>query len=179
MAASRCSHGAAAIASAMRRAALGLVAMLASCAHSPRTSPSETRSTASELWPVRYVTVTIRRPPAAVYAFVGNPENLPRWAAGLAGGPVQRAGDEWIATAPMGRVRIRFAPDNALGVLDHDVSLEDGSTIHNPMRVMPNADGSEVVFALFRRPGVSDAQFAHDGSAVERDLASLKRELER
>ena len=74
---------------------------------------------------------------------------------------------------------VRFAAPNAFGILDHDVVLESGATFHNPMRVLPNGDGSEVVFTLFRLPGMSDAQFAADAGAVERDLRELEALLER
>lgn len=78
----------------------------------------------------------------------------------------------------MGKVKIRFVPHNELGVLDHDVTLESGATFHDPMRVVPDADGSELVFPLFRRPGVSDEEFTADAVAIETDLAALKRLLE-
>ena len=84
-----------------------------------------------------------------VYAFAPDPRNLPRWAAGL-------AGNRWVADSPMGKVRIRFAARNLHGVLDHDVTLESGVTVHNPMRVPPpRGEGSEFVFALIRRPGMA------------------------
>jgi uncharacterized protein YndB with AHSA1/START domain len=127
---------------------------------------------------VRHVSVSILRPPAEVYAFAADPANLPRWARGLAGGSIAEADGEWVADSPMGKVRIRFGRRNDLGVLDHDVTLESGETFHNPMRVLANADGSEVVFTLYKRPGMSDEAFAADARAVEADLAELKRLVE-
>jgi hypothetical protein len=127
----------------------------------------------------RHLGVTIGRSPAEVYEFASDPANLPLWAKGLAGGALTRDGGEWVARSPSGPVRIRFAPRNTFGVLDHDVVLESGATVHVPLRVVPNGDGSEVVFTLFRRPGTSDAALAADAAAVERDLATLKRLLER
>jgi hypothetical protein len=79
---------------------------------------------------------------------------------------------------PVGSATVRFVERNRLGVLDHDVTVPSGETIHNPIRVIPNDGGSEVVFTLFRRPGVSAAQFAEDAQAVEKDLRTLKRLLE-
>src|SRR5262249_58139853 len=101
------------------------------------------------------------------------------WAAGLARSEVRKDGDEWIADAPFGKVKVRFAERNPFGVMDHDVTLESGVTIHNPMRVVPNGEGSEFVFTLIRAPGASDAQFAEDQAAVETDLKTLKDLLER
>jgi hypothetical protein len=127
---------------------------------------------------VQHISVYIARPPAEVYEFASDPRNLPRWAAGLARAEVKSDGDEWIADAPFGKVRVRFAQRNSFGVMDHDVKLESGVTIHNPMRVVPNGDGSEFIFTLIRRPGMSDAKFAKDKAAVEIDLKTLKDLLE-
>lgn len=128
---------------------------------------------------VRHISVYIDRPPAEVYEFVSDPRNLRHWAAGLARSEVRRDGDEWIADAPFGKVRVRFVQRNSFGVMDHDVTLESGVTIHNPMRVVPNGEGSEFVFTLIRQPGMSDGQFAEDKAAVENDLKTLKNLLER
>lgn len=128
---------------------------------------------------VRHISVAIDRPQEDVYAFASRPENVPRWARGLATA-IENVGGEWVAQSPMGPVKVRFAPANAFGVLDHDVTLESGESVYNPMRVVPRADGqSEVTFTLFRRPGISDAEFESDASAVQRDLQALRDILER
>jgi carbon monoxide dehydrogenase subunit G len=127
---------------------------------------------------VQHISTTIDRKPDDVYAFAADPRNLPRWAAGLAGSEVANEGDEWIMEAPFGKVRVRFAEPNAFGVMDHDVTLESGVTVHNPMRVMPNGEGSELLFTLIRQPGMSDEQFAKDQAAVQKDLHALKELLE-
>ena len=126
---------------------------------------------------VQHVSVTILRTPEDVYAFVANPENLPRWAAGLSTGIREKDG-EWVADSPMGPVKVRFAALNLLGVLDHDVVLPSGETVHNPLRVVPNGTASELTFTLFHRPGMTEQQFAADAAAVQRDLHELKRLLE-
>ena len=128
---------------------------------------------------VQHISVSISRRPADVYEFVCDPRNLPRWAAGLVRSEIRRDGEEWIADAPMGQVRVTFAQRNPYGVLDHDVRLESGVTIHNPMRVIPNGDGSEFIFTLIRQPGVTDESFAEDKAAVQKDLRTLKEILER
>jgi hypothetical protein len=130
------------------------------------------------LFEVRHISVSIDRSPRDVYRFASNVENLPRWATGLAG-TIRHVGGEWIADSPLGRVNVRFAEGNDFGVLDHDVVLESGATIHNPMRVVPNGTGSEVIFSLFRQPGVSAQKFAEDAKWVEKDLGALKSLLER
>lgn len=128
---------------------------------------------------VQHVSVYIARSQADVYEFASDPKNLPRWAAGLARSEVKKEGDEWVVEAPFGKVRIRFAENNSLGVMDHDVRLESGVTVHNPMRVVPNGEGSEFIFTLIRRSGMSDEKFTEDKAAVEKDLRTLKDLLER
>lgn len=127
---------------------------------------------------VRNVTVSIRRSPGDVYAFISSGENIPRWATGLGAG-IRRVDGDWIAEGPLGSVRVRFVPPNDLGVADHDVVLETGVTAHNPLRVVPNGTGSTVIFTLMRQPGVSGEQFHEDAETVKRDLETLKAILER
>jgi hypothetical protein len=78
----------------------------------------------------------------------------------------------------MGKVTVKFAAENAFGVLDHDVKLPSGETFYNPMRVQPNGDGCEVIFTLYRRPEMSENEFQEDVATIEKDLAKLKTLLE-
>ena len=126
----------------------------------------------------RTLTVSIERPPADVYDFVSSPENLPRWAPGLCRS-VRRSEGQWIVETPDGPVKFRFVGRNEFGVLDHSVSPAPGLETMNPMRVVPNGSGSEVIFTVFQRSGMSAEQFAEDAGLVERDLRTLKTILER
>jgi hypothetical protein len=112
-----------------------------------------------------------------VYSFVSNPENLPKWATGL-GGSIKKVQGEWIADSPMGKMKIKFAEDNRFGILDHEVLLEYGVKIDNPMRVIANGVGSEIFFTLIRQPDISDEKFEEDAKWVEKDLGMLKGILE-
>ena len=126
-----------------------------------------------------HVSTTIDRPAGDVYDFASNPVNLSSWAAGLADGDVQLIGAQWVVQSPLGSVVVAFAPPNEFGILDHDVALPAGDTVRNPMRVVPNGDGCDVVFTVRRRTGMSVADFAADVDAVTADLARLRRLLER
>ncbi len=126
----------------------------------------------------RIISVTIDRDWREVYDFGSIPENFPRWAAGL-GRRFEKSGEEWTAEDPDGHpIRIRFSRPNEYGVLDHTV-LVDGSETRNAMRVVPSGTGAAVTFTLLRTPGTTDAAFAADAAAVERDLNALKTLLER
>jgi len=127
----------------------------------------------SPLFETRIISVSIARDPREVYAFVSNPANLPRWASGI-GSSIEQIKGEWIAQTPNGPVKVRFAPRNDLGVLDHYVTVAPGVEIYIPMRVVPNGSGSELIFTLFRQPDMTDEKFREDADWVLRDLTRLK-----
>ena len=141
-----------------------------SCA-TPRAScptPPERRraSLASSSMRSRHVSVVIHRPPGEVYAFAADPENLARWAAGLASAEVPPRGRRpRRGRRPLGPVRIAFVQRNAYGVLDHDVTTPDGTTTHNPLRVLAHPDGAEVVFSL-RQLSMTDDELDRDAALV-------------
>ena len=111
------------------------------------------------------------------YDYARDPGHLSAWAAGL-GGPVEQVDGQWRVSTPDGDLTIAFVPENPYGVLDHDVVLPDGTTVTNPMRVLPGGDGCEVVFTLRQQPGMTDDDLARDAAAVAADLVRLRDLLE-
>lgn len=128
-------------------------------------------------FPARHISIAINRPVGEVYEFAGNPENLPKWAAGLSSS-IGMVDDTWVAETSTGPVRVKFAERNEFGVLDHFVVTASGESIYNPLRVLGNGDGAEVVFTLYRREGMDESSFEADAAAVDQDLHTLKRLLE-
>lgn len=129
------------------------------------------------VFPVKHISVTIHRSADEVYRFASKYKNLPQWAAGLSGS-IRQEGSVWVADSPMGKVEVEFAPDNPFGILDHKVTLPSGEAVYNPMRVIPNNKGCEVVFTLYQLPGRSTAEFVEDAGMVEKDLSRLKKIME-
>ena len=125
----------------------------------------------------RIVHISIKRDWKEVYAYAADPTRMPQWAAGLAIGLTQD-GDDWIASGPLGDVRVTFAKPNDHGVIDHVVTLPDGLQVYNALRVTPNGDGAEVAFTVLKLPGMRDAEFERDAAAVLEDLEALKEILE-
>jgi hypothetical protein len=125
----------------------------------------------------KHLSERINRPAAEVYDYASDPANLPEWAPGL-GSSVEQVDGRWFVDTAAGRVGVAFAPRNEYGVLDHDVTLPSGEVIYNPVRVIPDGTGSEVIFTLRRLPGMSDEDFERDAGAVAADLTRLKQVLE-
>ena len=125
----------------------------------------------------RHISERINRPADEVYEYASDPANLPTWAPGL-GEAVENGDGQWFVETPSGRVGFAFVERNMYGVLDHEVTLPSGEVVHNPMRVIPDGDGCEVVFTLRRLPGVSDEDFTRDAGLVQADLTRLKQVLE-
>jgi hypothetical protein len=122
------------------------------------------------------VSVGIAVDPRAVYKFASDPSNLPAWAPGMVKS-IEKKNDKWVAQTALGPATFRFAASNEFGVLDHDVEMASGR-FHNPMRVVPNGTGSEVLFTLIQLPGVPDQQFQQDMDTVRADLNKLRTLLE-
>lgn len=103
-----------------------------------------------------HISEHIDRDVAAVYMYASKVENLAAWAAGV---------------TP--NMQVRFAKNNYFGILDHWVTV-GGATFYNPMRVIEDGAGSEVIFTLRGTPEIDPA----DEAAIVTDLAKLKQVLE-
>jgi hypothetical protein len=123
------------------------------------------------------IAISIARAPRDVAAFVADLRNMPQWAGAFCKA-VRQVGNEWRVDTGQGEVGLRFTGDTRQGVLDHEVTLGDGLTVQMPLRVVPNQEGSEVLFTLFRLPGMSDERLAQDMDMMRADLQQLKQVLE-
>lgn len=126
----------------------------------------------------RHVSVWIDVAPEVAYAIAADPEQMPRWASGLAQGGLRKTGDGWVADSPMGEVIVEFAPANEYGVLDHVVRMPSGEAVYNPFRVIPAGEGlprCEVVFTVRQRPGMTAEEFESDVATVAADLDRLRQ----
>ncbi|HLC96852.1 MAG TPA: VOC family protein [Candidatus Nanoarchaeia archaeon] len=141
------------------------------------TDSKITQSKKQKCMKAKNISISINASSDKVYLFASNPKNLPKWASGLGKG-IKKVNSSWIINSPMGKIQIRFAEINKYGILDHDVTLESGEKFHNPMRVIPNDKGSEVIFTLFRQPGMSEKKFLEDERMIRKDLRTLKRLME-
>jgi hypothetical protein len=131
----------------------------------------------SKTFSARTLTVSIDCPPDEVYGFASNPENFPRWATSFCRAII-RSETVWIVEMPQGQATVRFVPRNSMGVMDHFVTPAPDIEIYVPVRIVANGSGSEVIFTLFRLPGMTDEEFATDAGMVAQDLGTLKKLME-
>lgn len=128
-------------------------------------------------YPVKNISIFINKPAGEVYQFASNPENFPVWVAFIKS--VTKENENiWLAETDLGNIKIEFVPKNNFGVIDHVVTLPDGSAVNNPIRVITNGKGAELVFTLFWMHGRTEEEFNQDAKLVESDLQKLKKILE-
>jgi hypothetical protein len=126
----------------------------------------------------RTISLSINASPRRVYEYASNPANLPRWAPGFFKSIADRNG-LWVAETIMGEVTFNMAPRNEHGVLDHGVTLSTGESSLNPMRVVANGQGSELLFTLFQDPPMTEEELRQQAEVVLSDLQKLKTIIEK
>jgi hypothetical protein len=112
--------------------------------------------------------ISIAAPPRTVLELLADPLQLPRWAPDFAQ-RVRPDGEVWMVESAGQEFPIELRVDRTLGVVD---ILRPGTETGAFARVVPNGDGSEMVFTLFFPPGASAEQ-------IERQREVVAAELER
>jgi len=130
----------------------------------------------SALMKSRVVTIAINCDPQTVYDFVSDLSNLPKWATTFCRA-IKVIDGQWLIDTAQGPLKIRIAAKNNLGVLDHYVTTSLGNEVFVPMRVVPNASGTDIIFTIFQQANMSEEQFQEDARLVAQDLQTLKRVL--
>lgn len=117
----------------------------------------------------RHVPLLSTATPQKIYEIARDLPRLPAWASGLASGTLSLIDANSLhLESPMGLVHTEFTPINTYGILDHVVTLPDGTKVLNPFRVIPHDTGSELIFTV--RPSEN---FEEDCQAVAADLERL------
>ncbi len=124
------------------------------------------------------VTITIDAPPDTVSADLADPSSHLEWATEFFNGVAEDQRDgTWQMNAPRmgGPVLMRIDGDTARGIIDMylaPVGAPFGAPI--PVRVVPNGDGSDVLFTLARFPNQSDEEWTEGIQSMNRELENLK-----
>ena len=106
------------------------------------------------------------------FAFLAEPENLPRWAVGFARG-IRREGDDCIVQTAQGEMPIRVVADAVRGTIDFQMRVAPEFEAVAYSRVVPNDSGAEYVFTQFQLPGMADEVFAAQRAALAEEMAIL------
>ena len=139
----------------------------------------ESEGKVEPMFPSKVVSLGIGRPVRVVFDFLARPENFGKWA--FAGETrMEPLGDgEWAVETSVGPRVVRFGGRNTFGILTYYSRLTAGDVPHAiPMRVMPNGEGTELIYVFYQRPGVTDEQWASVIEWVTTDLLALKSMLE-
>lgn len=117
--------------------------------------------------------VTVPGEPGRVFAFLADPENLPRWAVGFAKS-IRPDGDGWVVTTGLGEVLVRYVTDPTTGVIDFCMVSAAGNEAVAFSRVVPNGAGSEYVFTMVQSEGMPDEVFDGQIHALTHELTVLR-----
>src|ERR1700744_1492492 len=89
--------------------------------------------------------LAIASPPSAVHAYLADALNMPAWAPGFAP-RIRPDGPSWIVTGPDGGFRMEVLAERAAGTVDIVSASDHRRGLFT--RVVPNADGTELLFTL-------------------------------
>lgn len=113
--------------------------------------------------------VTIDATPAAVFAFVAEPRNLPRWAPGAVKS-VEPSGDAWLFHDGETERRVVVKTSEECGTVD--LLFGEGSGVFT--RVVANGTGAEYQFTLFFPEGSPQDAVAAQSAVIDDELATVR-----
>jgi hypothetical protein len=122
---------------------------------------------------VRVLQVTIPAPRDAVFAFLADIENLPRWAERFCA-QLEISAHGWHAWTSFGDLFVELEANEHVGVIDLRFGTECEPLADVPLRVWARPDGGTLVGGwLVQAAGQDDASFARQASELADALASL------
>src|SRR5690348_15163673 len=105
-------------------------------------------------------TLTASLPWSVPMAFscISDPENLPSWHGSFCRS-LRRDNGSLIVESPRGEVVVHFVRDDHSHVLDLVVRVGEGVTLTHAIRLIPNGEGSEIIWTLVKPLGLADNVF--------------------
>jgi hypothetical protein len=113
--------------------------------------------------------------PADVHAYLAEAGNLPAWAPGFAS-RVSRSGASWLVSRDGEEFTIDVLVEPRSGTVDFVAASDHARGLF--ARVLPNGDGSEVVFALMFAPDAPEDVVATQLLTLETELAAVRNACE-
>ena len=120
--------------------------------------------------------IAIAAPPEVVHAYVADPPNLPAWAPAFADAVRPAEDGTWTVASGGAEFAIRLPASAAHGTADIVAAADPRRGAF--LRVLPNGDGSELLFTLVFAPGTPAAAIGRQMATVEEELAAVRRVVE-
>jgi hypothetical protein len=123
----------------------------------------------------RTVTTTLDAPATAVFDYLAEIENLPKWATEFARELKLEDGKAKVVNG-LGEFHFRIAADPDTGVIDMHAGPTEDELALFPTRVVPLAgDRCAYTFTMFQAPGMPDELFESQHASLRRELAGVER----
>lgn len=125
----------------------------------------------------RTVTTTLEAPARAVFAYLAEIENLPRWATEFARELKLEDGKAKVVNG-LGEFHFRIAADPDTGVIDMLAGPTEDELALFPTRVVPlPGDRCAYTFTMFQAPGMPDELFESQYQSLLREFENIRREF--
>jgi len=120
-------------------------------------------------------TVVLGAPKSKVFAFLSEPQNLPKWATGFCRELI--SGDDGLKlVTPQGEIFFRMETDEDSGVIDMYGGPAPDQMAYFPTRVVDlPGGGSAYTFTNIQWPGISDDDFKAQCAGLSEEFENIRR----
>ena len=120
------------------------------------------------------VTTVLDAPREAVFAFLADVENLPRWATEFAR-ELRRDGDRHIVVNGLGEFVFQIRADEETGVIDMFAGPSEEEMAVFPTRAVAlTGDRTAYTFTMFQGPGMPDELFEAQHASLVREFRNIE-----
>jgi Polyketide cyclase / dehydrase and lipid transport len=125
------------------------------------------------------VTTVLDAPREAVFDYLADPENLPRWATEFAR-ELRRDEEGYTVVNGLGAFRFEIRANRDTGVVDMFAGPDRHHMAVFPTRAIGLPDGrTAYTFTMFQGPDMSDDLFDAQHGSLQREFANIERVLNR
>ena len=123
------------------------------------------------------VTTVLDAPPAKVFAYMADIDNLPEWATEFAR-ELHREGDGYKVVNGLGEFHFRIVADAETGVIDMFAGPTPEHMAVFPTRAVGLPDGRTAYsFTMFQAPDMPDELFEAQHASLRREFGNIERVL--
>ncbi len=120
--------------------------------------------------PTQTTAISIDAPFDAVWAFISDPRQLPRWAPGFAT-EIRPDGEHWIVSNAGGDQPVRIRVDPGVGTVDF---LAPAAEVGAYSRLVANGAGCEYLFTVFLPPDATPQQEDEQRAIIVGELEAVR-----